>query len=91
MGRIHLGNNIVSIYITRFSNMPYKTRKRRGKACYTVYNPKSKKVFAKCASMENAQRQMRLLRAIQNNKSFLTKSNSRSRSRQRSTRKNQKQ
>lgn len=51
--------------------MPYKTRKVRGKPCYKVYNPKSKKVFANCTSKENAEQQMRLLRAIQNNRSFV--------------------
>tara|TARA_B100000035_G_scaffold43877_1_gene32822 strand:- start:66 stop:701 length:636 start_codon:yes stop_codon:yes gene_type:complete len=51
--------------------MPYKSRKVRNKNCYKVYkNDKTKKVFAKCATKENAQRQMRLLRAIQNNKNF---------------------
>jgi hypothetical protein len=50
--------------------MPYKTRKVRGKNCYRVYNRKSKRVFAKCTSRENAIKQMRLLRAVENNKSF---------------------
>ena len=51
--------------------MPYKSRKVRNKNCYKVYkNDKTKKVFAKCSTKENAQRQMRLLRAIQNNKNF---------------------
>lgn len=50
--------------------MPYKTRKVRGKNCYKVYNPKSKKVFAKCTTPANAKSQMRLLRAVQNSKSF---------------------
>ena len=50
--------------------MPYKTRKVRGKNCYRVFNRKSKRVFAKCASKENAIKQMRLLRAVENNKSF---------------------
>jgi len=50
--------------------MPYKTRKVRGRNCYRVYNRNSKRVFAKCTSKENAIKQMRLLRAIENNKSF---------------------
>lgn len=50
--------------------MPYKTRKVRGKNCYRVYNPKSKKTFAKCTSAANAAKQIRLLRALQNNKTF---------------------
>ena len=51
--------------------MPYKSRKVRNKNCYKVYkNDKTKKVFAKCATKENAKKQMRLLRAIQNNKNF---------------------
>ena len=50
--------------------MPYKTRKVRGKNCYLVFNRKSKRVFAKCTSKKNAIKQMRLLRAVENNKSF---------------------
>ena len=50
--------------------MPYKTRKVRNKDCYRVYNPVTKKTFAKCATRENALAQLRLLRGIQNNKTF---------------------
>ena len=50
--------------------MPYKTRKVRNQSCYKVYNPESKKVFAKCSTKEKAAAQMRLLRGIQNNKTF---------------------
>jgi len=50
--------------------MPYKTRKVRNKECYRVYNPVTKKTFAKCATRENALAQLRLLRGIQNNKTF---------------------
>ena len=50
--------------------MPYKTRKVRGKNCYRVYNSKSKKTFATCTSAENAAKQIRLLRGLQNNKTF---------------------
>ena len=51
--------------------MPYKTRKVRGKPCYKVYNANTKKVFSKCVDKKTATRQMRLLRAIQNNKNFV--------------------
>jgi len=50
--------------------MPYKTRKVRNKECYRVYNPVTKKTFAKCATRENALAQLRLLRGIQHNKRF---------------------
>lgn len=50
--------------------MPYKTRKVRNKPCYKVYNAKTKKIFAKCTTKEQAQKQMRLLRGIENNKGF---------------------
>lgn len=50
--------------------MPYKTRKVRNKHCYKVYNPVSKKVFSKCSTKKKAAAQMRLLRGIQNNKTF---------------------
>ena len=52
--------------------MPYKTRKVRGKNCYKVYKPKDKRVFSKCTTKENAMKQIRLLRALQFNKSFKT-------------------
>ena len=50
--------------------MPYKTRKVRNQPCYRVYNPITKKTFAKCTTKENAVSQMRLLRGIQNNKTY---------------------
>jgi hypothetical protein len=50
--------------------MPYKTRKVRNKPCYKVYNAKTKKVFAKCTTKEQAQKQMRLLRGLENNRDF---------------------
>lgn len=52
--------------------MPYQSKKVRGKNCFRVYNKKSKKVFAKCTSKRNAIKQLRLLRAIENNKNFVT-------------------
>ena len=51
--------------------MPYSIRKVPNKACYRVSNKKTKKVFAKCSSKNNAEKQMRLLRAIENNKNFV--------------------
>jgi hypothetical protein len=50
--------------------MPYKTRKVNNRRCYRVYNPISRKIFAKCTSKAKAIKQMRLLRAIQNSKKF---------------------
>lgn len=50
--------------------MPYATRKVRNKPCYRVYNRKTKRVFAKCTTKKQANKQMRLLRAIQNNPNF---------------------
>jgi hypothetical protein len=46
-------------------------RKVPNKNCYRVSNRKSKRVMAKCASKKNAEKQLRLLRAIQNNKNFV--------------------
>jgi hypothetical protein len=51
--------------------MPYSIRKVNKKPCYRVYNTKTKKVFAKCSSKANVVRQLKLLRAIQNNKNFI--------------------
>lgn len=44
--------------------MPYKLRKMPKRPCYRVYNKRTKKVFSKCSSLENAKKQMRLLNAI---------------------------
>jgi hypothetical protein len=54
--------------------MPYNTRKVRGKNCFRVYNKRNKRVFSKCATLKNATRQMRLLRALENNKNFIPNS-----------------
>jgi hypothetical protein len=50
--------------------MPFTMRKMPKSACYRVYNKKTGKVTAKCATKKNAQKQMRLLRAWQYNKKF---------------------
>jgi hypothetical protein len=50
--------------------MPYILKKIRNKNCWQVKNKYTKKVFAKCSSLKNAKSQMRLLRAIEFNKSF---------------------
>lgn len=49
--------------------MPYTLR--RHKRCYQVVNPKTKYRFSKCSTKKNAQKQLRLLRAIQYNKNFV--------------------
>lgn len=61
--------------------MPYKTRKVRNQECYRVYNSDTKKTFAKCTTKENALAQMRLLRGLQNNKTFRKRVASRRRER----------
>ena len=53
--------------------MPYGIRKMPNRACYKVFNKNTKKVFAKCATMENAQKQLRLLRGLKNNPKFRIK------------------
>jgi len=50
--------------------MPYILKKVRSKSCWRVINKYTKKVFAKCSTKENADKQIRLLRAIEFNKSF---------------------
>lgn len=57
--------------------MPYSVRKVPNKKCYRVSNKKTKKVFSKCTSKKNAKKQMRLLRAIENNKNFIPNGRSR--------------
>lgn len=65
----------VRIYI-----MPYSMRKVPRKNCYRVskrYSKKlaktrkTRKVFSKCATRDNAIKQMRLLRALEFNKDFV--------------------
>ena len=54
--------------------MPFIMRKTRGKNCYTVRkrDPKAsgRRVFAKCTTRKNAEKQLRLLRAVTYNKTF---------------------
>lgn len=50
--------------------MPYTIRKIPNKMCYRVYNKRTKRVFAKCTSKKKANKQLRLLRALENNKNF---------------------
>ena len=63
--------------------MPYISRKVRGKNCYRVTkkiskntrkNNKSRTVFSKCTTKENAKKQLNLLRALQYNKNFVYRS-----------------
>lgn len=50
--------------------MPYATRKVPNRKCFKVYNRRTKRVFAKCTSKTKARRQINLLRAIENNRTF---------------------
>lgn len=50
--------------------MSYTMKKVKNKSCFKVYNKKSKKVFAKCSKKPNAQKQLKLLRALKYNKKF---------------------
>jgi len=50
--------------------MPYQLRKVNKRRCYSVKNLKKKKTFSKCTSKKKAQKQIRLLRALQYNKDF---------------------
>lgn len=54
--------------------MPYTSRKVRGKNCYRVSNKKNNHVFSKCTTKSRAQKQLRLLRALQFNKNFVPNS-----------------
>lgn len=51
--------------------MPYTIRKIPKRNCYKVSNKKTKRVFSACTSKKNALSQLRLLRAIENNKNFV--------------------
>lgn len=49
--------------------MPYTVRRR--KRCFQVVNRKTKRVFSKCTTKTKANKQLRLLRAIEYNKDFV--------------------
>ena len=53
--------------------MPYSYRKVRNKNCFKVFNKKTKKVYSKCTTRDKAQKQIRLLQAIENNSDFAKK------------------
>lgn len=57
--------------------MPYALRKMRNQNCYKVFNKNTKKIFSKCTTCVKAQKQLRLLRGIKNNKTFRNKLNQR--------------
>ena len=61
--------------------MPFRMRKIPNKDCYTVYKKKTnrsgKRVFSKCTTLKNAKKQLRLLRAIQYNKDFVPRNQTR--------------
>jgi len=57
--------------------MPYGIRKYKG--CYKVFNKKTKKIFSKCTTKDLANKQIRLLRAIEYNKNFIPRSTNRTR------------
>ena len=50
--------------------MPYKIRKVRNQSCYKVYNATTRKVYAKCATRENAEKQVRFLNAFKYSRRF---------------------
>ena len=63
--------------------MPYTMRKVKNKNCYRITNigekrrsSKTRRVFAKCSTKENAKKQLRLLRAIHYNKNFTLRARS---------------
>ena len=57
--------------------MPYSIRKVTNKACYKVFNNRTKRIFSKCTTKTRAKKQLRLLRAIDNNPNFVLKNRTR--------------
>jgi len=51
--------------------MPYSIRKVPKKSCYRVTNKRTKRVLAKCTTMKRANKQIRLLTAIDMNPNFV--------------------
>lgn len=45
--------------------MPYAIKKVRNKPCYKVYNTITKVIHAKCTTQANANKQLRLLNALE--------------------------
>ena len=50
--------------------MPYKIRKVRNQSCYKVYNAVKRKVYAKCSTRDNAEKQVRFLNAFKYSAKF---------------------
>jgi len=55
--------------------MPYSIRKVPKKSCYRVTNKRTKRVLAKCTTMKRANKQIRLLTAIDMNPNFVLRKN----------------
>jgi hypothetical protein len=55
--------------------MPYASRKTR-KGCVKVYNIKTRQVYAKCTTQTKADKQLRLLRALEYNPNFIPRGSS---------------
>jgi len=49
--------------------MPFSSRKTK-KGCIQVYNTKTRKVYSKCTTQKKAEKQLRLLRALEYNPNF---------------------
>jgi hypothetical protein len=54
---------------------PYTIRKTYKRNCFKVMNKKTRKVFSKCTSRENAIKQDKLLRALLYNPHFISRRN----------------
>ncbi len=57
--------------------MPYSIRKVTNKHCYKVFNNLTKRIFSKCTTKTRAKKQLRLLRALDNNHNFVRKNRTR--------------
>ena len=56
--------------------MPYSIRKTK-KGCVQVFNSKTRKVYSKCTTKTKAEKQLRLLRALEYNPKFSANNTSR--------------
>lgn len=59
--------------------MPYSIRKVPKKSCFRVTNRKTKRVFARCTSKDQAKKQVRLLNALEYNRNFVPRNATRRR------------
>ena len=65
--------------------MPYLVRKVPRKNCFRVSNKKTRRVFSRCTTRSSAQKQVRLLRALEYNRNFVPRNKKMNNTRKKNT------